>query len=116
MTSRLEVPADLTKEQSAHGKTQTMMNATQSNTINVSVSDKSASDGPARQRQAIESDLYTKFVWGAGIECSFIPHLNVDQFEWTQHNRFWRDDFRLAKEVLGLGALRYAFPWHKIET
>src|SRR3954453_21227144 len=56
-----------------------------------------------------------RFVWGAGIECSFIPHLNVDQFEWTQHNRFWRDDFQLAKEQLGIGALRYALPWHKIE-
>lgn len=56
-----------------------------------------------------------KFVWGAGIECSFIPHLGVDQFEWTQHDRFWRDDFRRAKEELGLSALRYAFPWHKIE-
>jgi beta-glucosidase/6-phospho-beta-glucosidase/beta-galactosidase/glycosyltransferase involved in cell wall biosynthesis len=85
---------------------------TESKMISRSVSEKS----PARERQAIESDLYTKFVWGAGIECSFIPHLNVDQFEWTQHNRFWRDDFRLAKDVLGVSALRYAFPWHQIET
>ena len=57
-----------------------------------------------------------QFVWGAGIECSFVPHLNVDQFEWTQHDRLWRDDFRRAKEELGLSALRYALPWHKIET
>jgi beta-glucosidase/6-phospho-beta-glucosidase/beta-galactosidase len=55
------------------------------------------------------------FVWGAGIECSFIPHLKVDQFEWTQHNRFWRDDFKLAREQLGIRALRYALPWHQIE-
>ena len=33
---------------------------------------------------------FTEFVWGAGLECSFIPHLNVDQFDWTQHNRFWQ--------------------------
>jgi beta-glucosidase/6-phospho-beta-glucosidase/beta-galactosidase/glycosyltransferase involved in cell wall biosynthesis len=59
--------------------------------------------------------LNRKFVWGAGIECSFIPHLKVDQFEWTQHNRFWRDDFKLARETLGLSALRYALPWHVIE-
>jgi beta-glucosidase/6-phospho-beta-glucosidase/beta-galactosidase len=57
-----------------------------------------------------------KFAWGAGIECSFIPHLNVDQFEWTQHNRYWREDFKLAREQLGIDTLRYALPWHKIET
>ena len=61
------------------------------------------------------AETAAKFVWGAGIECSFIPHLNVDQFEWTQHNRFWRDDFKRAKEQLGLSALRYALPWHQIE-
>ncbi len=57
-----------------------------------------------------------QFVWGAGIECSFIPHLNIDQFEWTQHDQMWREDFRRAKEELGLNALRYALPWHKIES
>jgi len=56
------------------------------------------------------------FVWGAGIECSFVPHLRVDQFEWTQHDRFWKEDFKRAREELGLSALRYALPWHKIET
>lgn len=55
-------------------------------------------------------------MWGAGIECSTIAHLNVDQFEWTQHDRFWKDDFRRAREELGLTALRYALPWHKIES
>lgn len=66
---------------------------------------------------AAESELIRKaFVWGAGIECSFLPHLNVDQFDWTQHNRFWRDDFRRAKEELGVSHLRYALPWHKIEA
>src|SRR5262245_64058496 len=33
-------------------------------------------------------------------ESSFIPHLNVDQFAWTQHNRFWKDDFRRAREEI----------------
>jgi beta-glucosidase/6-phospho-beta-glucosidase/beta-galactosidase len=56
-----------------------------------------------------------QFVWGAGIECSFIPHLNIDQFEWTQHDQCWKDDFRRARNELGLSALRYALPWHKIE-
>src|SRR5438132_7424574 len=57
----------------------------------------------------------TQFVWGAGIECSFLPHLKIDQFEWTQHNRYWRDDFRRAKEDLGISHLRYSFPWHVLE-
>jgi beta-glucosidase/6-phospho-beta-glucosidase/beta-galactosidase len=57
-----------------------------------------------------------KFVWGAGIECSFLPHLKVDQFEWTQHHRFWKDDFKRAAEELGVSALRYALPWHQIES
>src|SRR5688572_17660996 len=68
--------------------------------------------------QKLPADAYTHkpFIWGGGIECSFVPHLNVDQFEWTQHNRFWRDDFRRAREQLGLQALRYSLPWHQIES
>src|SRR3954468_2111827 len=73
----------------------------------------------ARKVEVSSTDIsnlpFTKFVWGSGLECSFIPHLNVDQFDWTQHNRFWREDFKLAKEQLGINTLRYALPWHKIE-
>src|SRR6476661_6078621 len=71
-----------------------------------------------RREQHYSSSQSTtpRFVWGAGIECSFIPHLKVDQFEWTQHDRFWKEDFKRAKNDLGLSALRYALPWHKIET
>src|SRR2546423_11919653 len=58
---------------------------------------------------------FTQFVWGAGIECSFLPHLNVDQFEWTQHDRFWKEDFRRAKEEAGITNIRYALPWHLLE-
>ncbi len=56
------------------------------------------------------------FVWGVGIECSFIPHISVDQFEWTQHDRFWKDDLRRIREDLGVTQLRYALPWYKIES
>ena len=63
----------------------------------------------------IDSLPFTEFVWGSGIECSFLPHINVDQFRWTQHDRFWRDDLRRAKEELGIKHLRYAFPWHTIQ-
>jgi beta-glucosidase/6-phospho-beta-glucosidase/beta-galactosidase len=66
----------------------------------------------AENRQGTEKN----FVWGAGIECSFLPHLKVDQFEWTQHNKFWRDDFKRARQELGIDTLRYALPWHQIEV
>ena len=55
------------------------------------------------------------FVWAAGIECSTLPHLGIDQFAWTQHDRQWRDDFKLIREDLGLTSLRYAIPWHWCE-
>ncbi len=58
---------------------------------------------------------FKQFVWGAGVECSFLPHLNVDQYQWTQHDRFWRDDLRRAKDELGITHLRYAMPWHVLE-
>lgn len=55
------------------------------------------------------------FIWGVGIECSFIPQIAVDQFKWTQHNRFWRDDLRMVREGLGATHLRYALPWYEIQ-
>jgi beta-glucosidase/6-phospho-beta-glucosidase/beta-galactosidase len=64
----------------------------------------------------VERLPFQQFVWGAGVECSFIPHLNVDQYEWTQHNRFWRDDLKRAREELGINHFRYALPWHRIEN
>jgi beta-glucosidase/6-phospho-beta-glucosidase/beta-galactosidase len=69
----------------------------------------------SRSEAERDSGISEAFVWGAGIECSFVPHLNIDQFEWTQHDRFWKDDFKRAREELGISALRYAFPWHKLE-
>src|SRR4051812_38902627 len=63
-----------------------------------------------------QRSIDTEFFWGVGIECSFLPHINVDQFDWTQHSRYWRDDLKMIREVLGVKSLRYALPWHKIET
>jgi beta-glucosidase/6-phospho-beta-glucosidase/beta-galactosidase len=65
--------------------------------------------------RGVEGLPFQQFIWGAGIECSFLPHLNVDQYEWTQHNRFWREDLKRAREELGISHLRYALPWHKLE-
>jgi len=70
---------------------------------------------PSAAPASIDSLPFKEFIWGAGIECSFLPHLNVDQFQWTQHNRFWREDLKLAKEELGISHLRYALPWHVLE-
>ena len=66
--------------------------------------------------QTLPALPYPEFVWGSGLECSFIPHLNVNQFEWTQHDRYWKEDLRRAKEEAGLKYLRYSLPWHTIET
>ncbi|HSV15656.1 MAG TPA: family 1 glycosylhydrolase, partial [Tepidisphaeraceae bacterium] len=75
----------------------------------------SATAIPATQPALSETLPIDQFIWGAGIECSFIPHMKVDQFEWTQHDRQWREDFRRAKEEAGITNLRYALPWHVLE-
>ncbi len=56
------------------------------------------------------------FRWAVGVECSFIPHLGVDQYRWTQHDRFWRNDFELVANDLDCRWMRYSLPWHQIET
>lgn len=55
------------------------------------------------------------FRWAVGIEGSWIPHLDIDQFEWTQHNRFWKEDFYRAAKEIGCKWMRYSVPWHQIE-
>jgi beta-glucosidase len=55
------------------------------------------------------------FTWFTGFECSFIPQIGCDQYAWTQHDAFWRDDLRRVREELGLRALRYGIPWHRVE-
>jgi beta-glucosidase len=55
------------------------------------------------------------FRWAAGIEGSVIPHLGIDQFEWTQHDRRWREDLTLAAQDLQCKWLRYSLVWGKIE-
>ena len=56
------------------------------------------------------------FRWAVGIEGSCIPHLNIDQYEWTQHDRQWREDFRRVSEELRCSWMRYSLCWHLIET
>ena len=59
--------------------------------------------------------IHSEFRWATGVECSFIPHLGIDQYKWTQHDRFWKEDFALIGQDLGCRWLRYALPWHEIE-
>ena len=55
------------------------------------------------------------FRWAVGIESSCIPHLSIDQYAWTQHDRFWKDDFRRVRNELGCRWMRYSVHWHQIE-
>src|SRR5512138_3447575 len=66
-------------------------------------------------RESANALSIPQFVWGAGVECSFLPHLGVDQFQWTQHDRFWREDLKRSREEWGIAHLLYAFPWHVLE-
>ncbi len=94
-----------------------MVSSTSNRPVMKSIDRESAVGSEETQAKVAQVDSlpFKSFVWGAGLECSFIPHLNVDQYQWTQHNRFWREDLKRAKEELGINTLRYAFPWHQIE-
>lgn len=58
---------------------------------------------------------HKEFRWTVGIESSCIPHLGIDQFQWTQHDKFWKDDFKRAANDLGCKWMRYSLPWHIVE-
>src|SRR5277367_4495452 len=73
------------------------------------------SDSEEYSAPEIQALPVKQFIWGAGMECSFLPHMKIDQFHWTQHDRFWKEDLRRAREEAGIANLRYAFPWHVLE-
>jgi beta-glucosidase/6-phospho-beta-glucosidase/beta-galactosidase len=61
----------------------------------------------------------TGFGWAVGIEDTFVPQVArstgrvLDEYELTQHYRFWRDDIdRVAS--LGVGYVRYGIPWYRV--
>ncbi|MFN7141572.1 MAG: beta-galactosidase, partial [Limisphaerales bacterium] len=64
----------------------------------------------------IKRGIQGDFRWAVGIEGSCIPHLNIDEYRWTQHDKQWREDFRLAAKDLRCRWLRYSLCWHLIET
>ena len=59
--------------------------------------------------------LSQPFRWAAGVEGSIIPHLKIDQYRWTQHDRFWRQDFEIAALSLKCRWLRYSVPWSTVQ-
>ncbi|CAN5321841.1 family 1 glycosylhydrolase [soil metagenome] len=54
-----------------------------------------------------------------GIEDTFVPQSRdgeraIDEYELTEHYRFWRSDLGLAKDA-GAGMLRWGIPWHLVQ-
>jgi beta-glucosidase/6-phospho-beta-glucosidase/beta-galactosidase len=56
------------------------------------------------------------FRWATGIEGSCIPHLGIDEYHWTRHDKHWREDFQRVSKELGCRWLRYSLCWHLIES
>jgi beta-glucosidase len=53
-----------------------------------------------------------------GIEDTFVPQTRageraIDEYELTEHYRFWSEDFGRAKEV-GADLLRWGVPWYRV--
>jgi beta-glucosidase len=58
------------------------------------------------------------FRFAVGIEDTFVPHgfpghRALDEYELTQHYRFWSEDLGLATDA-GATAIRYGFPWYRL--
>ena len=58
------------------------------------------------------------FKFAVGIEDTFVPHAfpghrALDEYELTQHYRFWSEDLGLATDA-GATAVRYGFPWYRL--
>lgn len=59
------------------------------------------------------------WMWAVGIEDTFIPQVAtstgrvLDEYNLTQHDRFWRSDLQLAAD-LGIRWMRYGIPWYRV--
>ena len=58
------------------------------------------------------------FRFAVGMEDTFVPHAfpghrALDEYELTQHYRFWSEDLGLAADA-GATAIRYGFPWYRL--
>lgn len=59
------------------------------------------------------------WVWAVGFEDTFIGQTArgerpLDEFEITQHYRFWKQDLELVKQS-GASMIRYGIPWYRVE-
>jgi len=59
------------------------------------------------------------WVWAVGLENTFIAQTargerKLDEFELTQHYRFWKEDLDRVRES-GAEMIRYGIPWYKVE-
>ncbi len=59
------------------------------------------------------------FYWATGIEDTFIAHVHpgyrlLDEYEHTQHYRFWKSDLDLAAGT-GIKLLRWGIPWYRVQ-
>jgi beta-glucosidase len=59
-----------------------------------------------------------RFRWAVGIEDTFVAQSApgrrpLDEYELTQHYRFWAEDLALAAAA-GATTIRYGFPWYRL--
>lgn len=59
------------------------------------------------------------FLWATGIEDTFIPQARpglraLDEYELTQHYKYWKRDFDLVAET-GVKAVRWGIPWYRVQ-
>ncbi len=72
-----------------------------------------------RGDRAATSTAAADFLWGVGIENTFIPHTRAghrrfDEYELMDHYGRWREDLDLAAD-LGIRSIRYGIPWYRVE-
>jgi len=58
-------------------------------------------------------------MWATGIEDTFIPQARpglraLDEYELTQHYKFWKRDFDLVAET-GVNYVRWGIPWYRVQ-
>ncbi|MCD9020832.1 family 1 glycosylhydrolase [Cohnella silvisoli] len=59
------------------------------------------------------------WIWAVGFENTFIAQTArgervLDEYEITQHYRFWREDLERVRQT-GATMIRYGIPWYKVE-
>ncbi|MEZ4867560.1 MAG: family 1 glycosylhydrolase [Caldilineaceae bacterium] len=68
---------------------------------------------------SLTAELTDGFCWATGIEDTFVPQVRpgmraLDEYELTQHYRFWREDLDRAAD-LGIQAIRWGIPWYRVQ-